>query len=104
MESKLANAPEILCYNLPEEFIKLLKYARKLEFEEDPDYKTIKLIFKNHIMKKGEILNVEFVWNKSREQENKEEEEEDEDGKKYIIFFIIFYFYSFNLFNINIYF
>ena len=82
MESKLANTPEILCYNLPEEFIKLLKYARKLEFEDEPDYKTIKLMFKNYIIKKGEIMNMEFDWNKNREEESKEEEEEDEDEKK----------------------
>ena len=51
MESKLVHTPEILCSNLPEEFIKLLKYPKKLEFEEEPDYKGIKLMFKNYILK-----------------------------------------------------
>jgi hypothetical protein len=47
MESKLANTPEILCMNLPDEFEELLKYARNLKFTEEPDYQKIKLLFKN---------------------------------------------------------
>ena len=42
MESKLANTPEILCMNLPDEFEELLKYARNLKFTEEPDYQNCK--------------------------------------------------------------
>ena len=42
MESKLAYSPEQLCKDLPDEFVNLLKYSRNLEFEEKPDYKSIK--------------------------------------------------------------
>ena len=51
MESKIAYSPEQLCKDLPEEFVNLLKYARELDFEERPDYKSMKSMFKNHIIK-----------------------------------------------------
>ena len=82
MESKLANTPGILCMGLPDEFEKLLKYSRKLEFEEEPDYKGIKLMFKNYILNNGDTMNMEFEWNQNKSEESKEEEEEDEDDKK----------------------
>ena len=82
MESKLANTPGILCMGLPDELEKLLKYSRKLEFEEEPDYKGIKTMFKNYIMNNGDTMNMEFEWNQNKSEESKEEEEEDEDDKK----------------------
>ena len=81
MESKLVHTPEILCSNLPEEFIKLLKYPKKLEFEEEPDYQKIKLMFKNYITKNGGIMDMEFDWDKIKEEESKEEEEEEDEKK-----------------------
>jgi serine/threonine protein kinase len=81
MESKLANTPGILCMGLPDEFEKLLKYSRKLEFEEEPDYKGIKTMFKNYIINNGDTMNMEFEWNLNKSEESKEEEEE-EDKKK----------------------
>ena len=82
MESKLANTPGILCMGLPDELEKLLNYSRKLEFEEEPDYKGIKIMFKNYIMNNGDTMNMEFEWNQNKSEESKEEEEEDEDDKK----------------------
>ena len=82
MESKLANTPGLLCMGLPDELEKLLNYSRKLEFEEEPDYKGIKIMFKNYIMNNGDTMNMEFEWNQNKSEESKEEEEEDEDDKK----------------------
>jgi len=81
MESKLANTPGILCMGLPDEFEKLLKYSRKLEFEEEPDYKGIKLMFKNYILNNGDTMNMEFEWNQNKSEESKEEEEEEDEKK-----------------------
>ena len=81
MESKLAYSPDILCSNLPEEFVKLLKYSRKLEFEQEPDYQSIKLMFKNYIVKNGGVMDMEFDWEKPKEDDSKEEEEEDDEKK-----------------------
>ena len=81
MESKLANTPGILCMGLPDEFEKLLKYSRKLEFEEEPDYKGIKLMFKNYILNNGDTMNMEFECNQNKSEESKEEEEEEKKKK-----------------------
>ena len=78
MESKLAYSPEQLCKDLPDEFVKLLKYSRNLEFEENPDYKSIKLMFKNHIIKNGDIMNFEYDWDKAKIEDSKEEDEKSE--------------------------
>lgn len=78
MESKLAYSPEQLCKDLPDEFVTLLKYSRNLEFEEDPDYKKIKLMFKNHIIKNGGTMNFEFDWDKAKIEDSKEEDEKSE--------------------------
>ncbi len=82
MESKLFYTPDKLCKDLPEEFVNLLNYARELEFEEKPDYKNIKMIFKNFIVNNGGTLNWEFDWDKPYKVENSKEEEEDEKSKK----------------------
>ena len=50
MEYKEEYIPEKLCDGLPEEFPTLLKYARKLDFDEKPDYKNIKIMFKQLII------------------------------------------------------
>ena len=78
MESKLAYTPEQLCKDLPDEFVNLLKYSRNLEFEENPDYKSIKLMFKNHITKNGGTMNFEFDWDKIKIEDSKEEDEKSE--------------------------
>ena len=81
MESKLAFTPELLCNNLPNEFIYLLKYARKMEFEEEPDYKILKFIFKNYIIKHGGVMDMEFDWEKKNLEDSKDEEEEEDEKK-----------------------
>ena len=67
MESKLAHT---------------LKYARKLEFEDEPDYANIKLLFKNYIEKKGDIMDMQFDWEKRKEESDSNEEEDEYDEKK----------------------
>ena len=81
MESKLDFPPDILCKDLPEEFANLLKYARELEFEEKPDYKSIQLLFKNYIVKNGGIMNWEFDWDKLKAEDSKEDDEDEKSEK-----------------------
>ena len=78
MESKIAYSPEQLCKDLPEEFVNLLKYARELDFEERPGYKSMKSMFKNHIIKSGGTMNWEFDWDKAKIEDSKEEDEKSE--------------------------
>ena len=82
MESKLHYTPDKLCKDLPEEFVNLLNYSRDLEFEEKPDYKSIKLTFKTFIVKNGGVLNWEFDWDKPHKVENSKEEEEEDKSEK----------------------
>ena len=81
MESKLALSPEQLCEGLSVEYANLLKYARDLDFEEVPDYKNIKKMFKNRITKNGGNMDWEFDWEKVKEEDNKEEDEKSEKDK-----------------------
>ena len=81
MESKLQISPEKLCEGLSGEFVSLLKYARELEFEENPDYKRFKLMFKNRITMNGGILNWEYDWDKIKNEDSKEEDEKSENSR-----------------------
>ena len=81
MESKLQISPEKLCEGLSGEFVSLLKYARELEFEEKPDYKRFKLMFKNRITMNGGSLNWEYDWDKLKNEDSKEEDEKSENSK-----------------------
>ena len=81
MESKLNISPEKLCKGLTGEFVSLLIYARELEFEERPDYKNIKLMFKSSITKSGGAMNWEFDWDKLKSEDSKEDEKSQKSEK-----------------------
>ena len=90
MESKMYYKPKKLCQGLSSEFACLLEYARDLEFEEKPDYKNIKSMFKNSIEELNEKMDWIFDWdlqridNKIEEKkfEEKLEDKKDKDNKK----------------------
>ena len=77
MELKEEYNPDKLCEGLPEEFPTLLKYSRKLDFEEKPDYKNIKIMFKQLISANKQQMDWKFDWDLW--DKNKEEEDDDED-------------------------
>ena len=62
MELKEEYNPDKLCEGLPEEFPTLLKYSRKLDFEEKPDYKNIKIMFKQLISDNKQQMDWRFDW------------------------------------------
>ena len=78
MECKEQYKEDKLCEGLPEEFPTLLKYARKLDFEEKPDYKNIKIMFKQMILTKGQQMDWIFDWEK-KVNDMEEEIEDDRD-------------------------
>ena len=80
MEGKEEYSPEQLCEGLPEEFQTLLKYARKLDFDEKPDYKNIKIMFKQLINSMGKQMDMIFDWD-NKEEDVEIMEESDEDDK-----------------------
>ena len=54
--------PEKLCQGLPTEFTEYIKYVKKLQFEEEPDYKYIKGLFMNVLNKLGFKYDLNFTW------------------------------------------
>ena len=78
MEYKEEYTAEKLCDGLPEEFPTLLKYARKLDFEEKPDYKNIKIMFKQLIISMNQEMDWKFDWEKKNNETEEEEEVEDD--------------------------
>ena len=68
--------PDKLCEELPEEFPTLLKYARKLDFDEKPDYKNIKIMFKQLISANKQQMDWKFDWDLPHK--NKKDDKDDE--------------------------
>ena len=82
MEKKLAYSPDELCSGLPEEFPILLKYSRKLDFMECPDYDGIKAMFKDLLDKKKGVLDMKFCWEEKNEIEDSEDEKDEKNEKE----------------------
>ena len=78
MECKEEYKEDKLCEGLPEEFPTLLKYARKLDFEEEPDYKNIKIMFKQLVLSSGYRMDWKFDWEKKENDMAEEEDDRDE--------------------------
>ena len=78
MESKIYYKPEKLCKGLTSEFATLLNYANDLEFEEKPDYKSIKNMFKTSIEELEEDMDWVFDWDLLKEKEEKKDEKKEE--------------------------
>ena len=54
---------EVLCKNLPIEFVDYIKYCKHLKFEQDPDYEYLRNLFKSILLKMNEINDMIFSWN-----------------------------------------
>ena len=59
---KLLITPEKLCENLPNEICEFLKYARNLNFEQEPNYEYCCSLFNNVLIKIGEKNDLIFTW------------------------------------------
>ena len=70
---KLEISEENLCKGLPNEFIDYMKYVKKLEFEQEPDYKYLTDLFRAILSKIEFKKNITFFWikQKSKEKEKK---------------------------------
>ena len=53
---------EVICQNVPSEFIDYIKYCRKLTFEQEPDYEYLRNLFKSILLKNQEIYDMKFSW------------------------------------------
>uniref|UniRef100_T2M1Y4 non-specific serine/threonine protein kinase n=1 Tax=Hydra vulgaris TaxID=6087 RepID=T2M1Y4_HYDVU len=61
-DTKRSTPIEVLCENFPDEWSTYLRYVRRLDFFETPDYDYLYGLFRNLYEKKGFIDDGEFDW------------------------------------------
>ena len=77
---------ESLCQGLPSEFVELLKYTKKMEFDENPDYNKFYIAFNDLINKlNNEIIeekNYNYIWERVLVDNIKKYNENHDDNIK----------------------
>ncbi|XP_076031768.1 casein kinase I gish isoform X2 [Oratosquilla oratoria] len=61
-DTKRATPIDILCDNYPEEMATYLRYVRRLDFFETPDYDYLRKLFQDLFERKGFVEDGEFDW------------------------------------------
>ena len=61
-ELKLSTSVEVLCKNLPLEFITYVKYCRSLQFIQKPEYSYVRSLFKKLYVKMGYNFDNIYDW------------------------------------------
>lgn len=61
-DTKRSTPIDVLCYGYPEELAIYLRYVRRLDFFETPDYEYLRNLFSSLFNKKGYIDDGEFDW------------------------------------------
>ena len=64
MEKKKSTPPEVLCKGFPPELAKFIEYARKLKFEEQPDYDYLLDLLKTAMKNKNIEMDYIYDWTK----------------------------------------
>ncbi|KAA6378157.1 MAG: putative casein kinase 1, partial [Streblomastix strix] len=59
-----------LCTNMPDEFAIYLEYVRGLAFDQEPDYRYCRKLFRQAFAKENYIKDYIFEWNFLRQQQN----------------------------------
>ncbi|XP_055489085.1 casein kinase I isoform X1 [Leucoraja erinacea] len=61
-DTKRATPVEVLCENFPEEMATYIRYVRRLDFFEKPDYDYLRKLFTDLFDKKGYMFDYEYDW------------------------------------------
>lgn len=67
IDKKISTTPDYLCKDLPSCFSEYFKYCRGLQFDEKPDYKFLKSLFKNCFEEFNFTIDSEFDWSEAIE-------------------------------------
>ena len=70
-DKKIEVTPELLCEGLDDEFKQFFLHVRKLQFEEEPNYKMLSDMMKNLMKKKGYKNDLDFDWCEKKTADNK---------------------------------
>ena len=62
MEKKISTQIETLCTGFPNEFSECIRYARSLNFEDQPDYGYLRRLFKDLFVREGYEYDYVFDW------------------------------------------
>ena len=62
IKKKLEISEEHLCKGLPNEFLNYMKYVKKLDFEQEPDYQYLNSLFISILSKNNMGKNITFFW------------------------------------------
>ena len=81
-EIKNSSTPETLCKDLPEEFVEFVRYTRKLEFEENPNYDYLKSLFEKILLKNQQKNDLNFFWIVKKGEKEKETSNNKENKTK----------------------
>ena len=81
MEKKLAIPIELLCKNLPRQFMFYFDYVRNLRFADKPDYKYLIRLFQTMAKENNIILDQNYDWNNILEPIIEEQESQYEVDK-----------------------
>lgn len=64
LAKKIAISTEVLCNNLPSEFVSYFDHVHSLRFDERPNYDYLKQLFRELFLRKGYVYDNVFDWTK----------------------------------------
>ena len=73
---------EELCKRLPKAFCEYIKYTKKLNFEEDPNYNYMRGLFLDYLNTKKNMTDLKFSWVSKKTKKKKEDKNLSPNHKK----------------------